>query len=75
MKRGLNQMCTDGHISQFPFTVHGFDMAAYSTDENSAILTGTFGLNRKGVTSVPLIGGIPGRITSMGITATGEILQ
>ena len=59
-------------ISQFSFTVHGFTLIAYSTDEDSPIIAGTFGLNRKG--SSPLLTSLPGTITSEDITATGEIL-
>ena len=55
------------------FTVHGFTWTAYSTDEDTLILIGTFGINRKG--SSHLLYSIPGTITSMGITATGEILK
>ena len=55
------------------FTVHGFTLVEYSTDEDSTILVGTFGLNRKG--SSPLLNSIPGTITSMNITATGETLN
>ena len=55
------------------FTVHGFDLAAYSADEDSPSIAGTFGLNRKG--SSPLLNSIPGIITSMDITATGETLN
>ena len=55
------------------FTVHGFNRTAYSTDEDSPIIAGTFGCNRKG--NSPLFQSIPGTITSMGISATGEILK
>ena len=55
------------------FTVHGFTLTAYYTDEDSPIIAGTFGLNRKG--NSPLLTSIPGTITSMDITATGETLN
>ena len=55
------------------FTVHGFTLTAYSADEDSPIIAGTFGLNRKGFS--PLLPFIPGTITSMDITATGETLN
>ena len=54
------------------FTVHGFALVEYSTVEDRPILVGTFGLNRKGSSS--LLTSIPGTITSMDITATGETL-
>ena len=55
------------------FTVHGFSLVEYSTEEDSWITLGTFGLNRKGSSS--RLTSIPGTISSMGITATGETLN
>ena len=53
------------------FTVHGFTLVEYSADEDRLIVRGTFSLNRKG--SSFFLTNIPGTITSMDITATGEI--
>ena len=55
------------------FTVHGFTLVEYSTDEDSPIARGTFGLNRKGSSS--LLTSIRGTITSTDINATGETLN
>ena len=55
------------------FTVHGFTLVEYSTDEYSPIIRGTFGIDRKG--SSLLLTALPGTITSMDITATGETLN
>ena len=55
------------------FTVHGFTLTAYYTDEDCPIIAGTFGINRKG--NSPLLTSLPGTITSMDITTTGETLN
>ena len=66
-------MESESEIITISFTVHGFTMAEYSTVEDSSIVAGTFGINRKG--SSPILTSIPGTITSMDITARGEILK
>ena len=55
------------------FTVHGFSLAEYSTNEESPILVGTFGINRKG--SSRILNSLMGIMTSMDITTTGETLK